>query len=227
MKAGLLGFSILLFSNFIWSQNVSNREPFRVAFYNLENLFDTIKDRGKEDFEFLPSSQKQWNTEKYNAKIHHLARAIANIGDWEGPDVLGVCEVEHQSCLEDLVNTTALKQLNYGIIHQESDDNRGIDVGCIYKKNKFELIDYQYIIRIHINNQRNYYKCLFHFLFPQIQLFFLMNSNRIQKKCFHQKQNYKYHLLSYSGLHHQNQVLLFRMMRQIFPTSPYKFPLWK
>jgi hypothetical protein len=110
----------------------------------LENLFDTIKDKGKDDFEYLPTSQTKWNTERYTAKLHHLSRSIANIGDWEGPDILGVCEVEHKSCLIDLTQKTALKQFNYGVIHQESDDQRGIDVACIYKKDRFELIDYRF-----------------------------------------------------------------------------------
>lgn len=122
----------------------SKYKKFQVAFYNLENLFDTINDKGKEDYEYLPTSQKKWNTAKYHDKLNHLSRAIANIGDWEGPDLLGVCEIEHKSCLEDLINKTSLKQFNYGIIHQESNDNRGIDVACIYKKEKIKVIDYQY-----------------------------------------------------------------------------------
>jgi len=117
---------------------------FQVAFYNLENLFDTIDDKFKNDNEYLPSSQKKWDTEKYDQKINQLARSIASIGNWEGPDILGVCEVEHKSCLEDLVSKTALSSFNYGIIHQESSDRRGIDVACIYKKERFQVLDYFY-----------------------------------------------------------------------------------
>lgn len=143
MKYLTLLFLTLLAHSF-FAQSISDDKSFRVAFYNLENLFDTLNDPYKEDYEYLPTSQKKWNTHKYNHKINHLARAIANIGDWEGPDLLGVCEVEHKSCLDDLINKTALKQFNYGIIHRESNDNRGIDVACIYKKDKFKIIDYQY-----------------------------------------------------------------------------------
>ncbi len=126
-------------------QTVVKESPFQVAFYNLENLFDTINDPLTDDYEFLPTSQHRWNTERYTQKIHNLARSIASIGNWQGPDVLGVCEVEHKSCLLDLTKKTSLNQFNYEVIHQESSDKRGIDVACMYKKDKFELINYQYL----------------------------------------------------------------------------------
>ena len=128
--------------------------PFQIAFYNLENLFDTINDIGKEDIEYTPKGVKNWESEKYWHKINHLARAIASFNHWKGPELLGVCEVEHRHCLEDLVQQSSLEQFNYGIIHKESKDKRGIDVACIYKKNRFQVLDYQYIpVQLQKNNR--------------------------------------------------------------------------
>ena len=112
-------------------------KPFVVMSYNVENLFDTIDVNGFEDSEFTPSSKKQWNTEKYNKKLEDLAKVIAAVGKGDLPDVVGLTEVENRKVLEDLVNTPTLKQGNYGIIHEESPDIRGIDVALLYKKKSF------------------------------------------------------------------------------------------
>lgn len=117
----------------------------QLGFYNLENLFDTTHDAFKNDYEYLPQNAKQWDSQKYTEKLHLLARSIGSMNSWEGPDFLGVCEVEKRSCLEDLTQKTALKSQGYEIIHQESGDERGIDVAAIYKKSRLELISYQYI----------------------------------------------------------------------------------
>lgn len=138
-------FLVIFLAPKIYAQKASDAAFFQVGFYNLENLFDTLHDNGKEDYEFLPASQHKWNTERYETKLHYLARSISSMNDWEGPDILGVCEVEHKTCLDDLVQKTALKQFNYEVIHEESSDLRGIDVACIYKKDRFTPVLYQYI----------------------------------------------------------------------------------
>lgn len=33
--------------------------------YNVENLFDTVHDEGKQDTEFLPSSPRHWTPRRY------------------------------------------------------------------------------------------------------------------------------------------------------------------
>ena len=48
-----------------------------VAFYNLENLFDTINNNGKYDHEFSPAGARRWDGDKYYRKINNLASAIA------------------------------------------------------------------------------------------------------------------------------------------------------
>ena len=116
-----------------------------IGFYNLENLFDTIHDQGKKDYEYLPHNSRAWNTPKYQEKLNHLARSIASMNNWIGPDLLGICEIENRICLVDLVETTNLNRLGYEVIHQESSDERGIDVACIYKKGRLKLIEYKFI----------------------------------------------------------------------------------
>lgn len=115
-----------------------------IAFYNVENLFDTIHDSHKNDYEYLPTSAKKWNGEKYKKKLQNISRVILGINDWQGPDLIGLCEVEKRDVLQDLINYTNLKNFNYGIIHEESDDKRGIDVAMLYKKDRFEILNYHY-----------------------------------------------------------------------------------
>lgn len=113
-----------------------------VGFYNLENLFDTIHSPGVLDYEFLPDGANKWNTEKYLHKLKNMAYSIRQIGTdvvKSGPAVLGICEIENRKVVEDLVNTAPLKEMNYGIVHFESNDRRGIDVGLIYQKDKFKV----------------------------------------------------------------------------------------
>lgn len=113
-----------------------------IGFYNLENLFDTLDAPLTEDSEFLPSGAKKWNTEKYNEKLNHLAKVIAGIGlkgHPKGAAILGVCEIENKSVLEDLVKEDEIKDRNYAIVHYDSPDHRGVDVGLIYQPSMFEV----------------------------------------------------------------------------------------
>ncbi len=111
-----------------------------IAFYNQENLFDTIDDPHKNDNEFLPTAQKKWNSEKYIAKINHMAHVISSMNEGKGPDVLGVCEIENNAVLQDLVLDKQLEKLQYDIIHYESPDDRSIDNALIYKSSRFKFI---------------------------------------------------------------------------------------
>ncbi|NJO03253.1 MAG: endonuclease/exonuclease/phosphatase family protein [Bacteroidia bacterium] len=114
-----------------------------VAFYNVENLFDTIQDPDIQDEEFLPDGDRHWNTEKYHKKLENLASVISRLGNdlgVDGPAFLGVCEVENRQVLEDLCQTQLLKPKNYQIIHYDSPDERGIDVALLYRPALFEVL---------------------------------------------------------------------------------------
>ncbi len=114
-----------------------------VGFYNLENLFDTIDDPLKNDEEFTPQGANQWSSEKYLAKLHNMAYAISTIGTDISPDgvaVLGMSEMENRKVLEDLVAQPELKSRNYQVVHYDSPDRRGVDVGLLYNPKYFKLV---------------------------------------------------------------------------------------
>lgn len=111
-----------------------------ISFYNVENLFDTLDTAYKNDGEYLPSSKKHWNTEKYHQKLSNISRTILALNHWQGVDIIGLCEVENKNVLEDLTSKTPLKKHAYEVIHHEAPDKRGIDVAMLYKRNKFTPI---------------------------------------------------------------------------------------
>lgn len=113
-----------------------------VAFWNLENLFDTIDDSLINDEQFLPNGEKEWTEDRLDKKMFNLSSVIKMMNDGDGPDILGVCEVENQAVLEEMIRKY-LSDLDYKIAYLESPDNRGIDNGLIFKSNKFKLINIQ------------------------------------------------------------------------------------
>jgi hypothetical protein len=111
-----------------------------VGFYNLENLFDTIEDVTKTDKDFLPTGPYHYTSDVYHDKIHHLATVISQIGTEFTPDGLafmGCSEVENETVLRDLVHDSLLVNRHYAIVHYDSPDIRGIDVGLIYNPKYF------------------------------------------------------------------------------------------
>lgn len=115
-----------------------------IGFYNLENLFDTIDDPRIDDAEFLPSSAKKYNTERYHNKLNNMAEVISGIGtdvNEEGLALLGVVEVENETVLKDLAATDKLKSRNYQVVHYNSPDARGIDVALLYNPRYFTPIE--------------------------------------------------------------------------------------
>ena len=109
-------------------------KSFRLAFYNLENLFDTV-DGPNDDAEFLPGSENQWSGARYKSKLVNMAKVIDSIS----PDILGVVEVENGFVLEDLRKSSAVMAGKFEIAHRESPDVRGIDVAMMYNANLFRL----------------------------------------------------------------------------------------
>lgn len=115
-----------------------------VAFYNLENLFDTINDPLKYDEASPIMEMKANRSEVYKQKVKNMARVIANIGTDmanNSPAIIGVCEIENRDVLEDLVNDPLLLGKDYGIIHFDGPDRRSIDVALLYQKALFKPID--------------------------------------------------------------------------------------
>lgn len=115
-----------------------------IGFYNLENLYDTLDDPFKNDDDFTPAGQYKWTGERYRVKLDHLAKVIAGMGsevDSAGPALLGFCEVENKTVLQDLVNTERLRNKNYQFILIEGPDARGVDPAFIYQPAFFRLTD--------------------------------------------------------------------------------------
>lgn len=137
-KLLLLLFIFLVFT--AYSQDKKIIYP--VAFYNVENLFDTERDPVISDEDFTPFGKFKWDNDKYTKKLNNLAYVIALLGKDESPKgfaLLGVAEVENGKVLEDLVNTGSLAKMGYKIVHKDSPDARGIDVGLIYDPSVFAV----------------------------------------------------------------------------------------
>lgn len=118
-----------------------NKQQFTVAFYNVENLFDTLDSPTTKDEEYLPTSEKNWNTAKYNQKLANLSQVIHDLGNGEFVEIVGLCEVENAQVVKDLAATKALKKAGYKVVHHESNDKRGIDNALLYQPKEFKVID--------------------------------------------------------------------------------------
>jgi hypothetical protein len=129
-----------------------------VAFYNFENLFDTINGTNNDE-EWLPDGTQNWTSNKYKQKLHNLARVISEIGSTDNPNnsptLIGGCEIENRGVLEDLVKEPALINKEYGIVHFDSPDKRGIEVAFLYQKKHFKPTSYKNIPLLVYRNQIN------------------------------------------------------------------------
>jgi predicted extracellular nuclease len=137
MKSLFTVLSFIILFNISFAQ--TKPDTLFVAHWNLENLFDAIDDPEKNDEEFLNSSEKEWTEERLEKKIYNLSRIISSMNNNNGPDILGVCEVEHQSLLDTMINKY-LFNMNYKISYMESPDGRGIDNGLIYNSKIFSVL---------------------------------------------------------------------------------------
>lgn len=121
-----------------------------VGFYNVENLFFPEDDPLTRDEDFTPSGRNHYTTEIYTEKLQNLSKVVSQMGTEITPDglsVLGVCEVENRKVLEDFVKEKSIRSRNYQILHYDSPDRRGIDVGLLYNP-KYFVPDTSYNIRV-------------------------------------------------------------------------------
>lgn len=121
------------------------QEHFRVMFYNVENLFDTQDDPLTRDDEFTPKGIKHWSKDRYVTKLRKLAEVVDSVGGKEWPLVVGLAEVENRRVLEDFTEKTILADANYGIVHQDSPDRRGIDVALLYRKDYLKILETEFL----------------------------------------------------------------------------------
>ena len=129
------------------SYTFSQEKKFKVhtvAFYNFENLFDTINDPDTYDEEYTPS--KGWTLKNYKKKLDNLSRVLIELGTSEAqknsPVIIGACEIENRKVLEDLTKHPTLINKGYKVVHFDSPDKRGIDVGFLYQEKYFQPTSY-------------------------------------------------------------------------------------
>jgi hypothetical protein len=111
-----------------------------VAFYNLENLFDTTNDSLTQDDDRTPKGADRWSDTRLHQKLGNLSKVLSQIGREIGanpPDIIGVCEAENRAVLEQLTAQPSLLPYDYGVIHHDSPDHRGIDVALLYRRGRF------------------------------------------------------------------------------------------
>ena len=162
MRNYILGLLLAIISLNTIAQEKRNFKIHTIAFYNVENLFDTINDINKND-EASPIMEIKFNrSEIYKKKVKNMASVIADIGSDlvnKSPSIVGLSEVENRNVIEDLLNTKHLLNKNYDIVHYDSPDERGIDVGLIYNKDVFKVNStksHELIIYDNNSSKRNY-----------------------------------------------------------------------
>lgn len=119
----------------------SSQNDFRVMFYNVENLFDIQDDSLKNDDDFLPDGFMRWTSWKYWEKLRGITRVITAVGEMQSPALVGLCEVENDSVLFDLTRRSPLRAQQYEYLITRSPDERGINVGLLYQRHQFKLLD--------------------------------------------------------------------------------------
>lgn len=110
--------------------------------YNVENLFDTIDDPRTHDNDFLPHGKLRWNTERYRHKLRQLAKSLSWTSQ-ELPLLIGLVEVENRAVVEDLVGTSPLDRGKYIVVHEDSPDERGIDVALLVRPEYAQVLEHE------------------------------------------------------------------------------------
>ncbi len=125
--------------------NFPNDLPCTFMFYNVENLFHPSDDSLSGDDPFTPAGEKRWTYSKYNRKINAICKVILAAGEWEPPLLIGLCELENDRVLKDLIYNPLLIDYNYKFLHRDSPDHRGIDVALLYREDEIRYISHSFI----------------------------------------------------------------------------------
>ena len=114
-------------------------QRFRVATWNIENAFDTVRDESKDDLDFLPHAERHWHSGRYWRKLRGITQTLAAM---ELPALVGFQEVENDTVLRDLTRRTALWSARYKYVITDSPDSRGVDVALLYNPKVFSLLSW-------------------------------------------------------------------------------------
>lgn len=123
------------------NQNKPAGKTFRIAFYNVENLYDTLDDPLTNDADFLPGARISWTSERYEFKLSRLADVIHALSQLQPVAVMGLCEIENKMVLEDLVRSPRIIPYRFQVIHRDSPDERGIDNAVLYDAEQFQPLN--------------------------------------------------------------------------------------
>lgn len=140
------------------TQAQENTNLLSVAFWNVENLFDTQNDSIVLDDDHTPDGSYHWTNKRYRKKIKQLSSIINQMDQIQktSPDIIGLCEVENLEVLMDL--NEKIDTNSYEIIHKNSPDRRGIDVALMYNSSKVIIQNYHYrSLKLYDSEQRRKY----------------------------------------------------------------------
>ena len=120
--------------------NTMTEKKFRVMFYNVENFFDYYIDSTSNYNEFTPEGERRWTATKYIRKRNSIYKVIKAVGGWVPVTLIGLCEIENELVINNLIDNTPLNKYGYNYVHFDSPDKRGIDVCLIYHEANFSVI---------------------------------------------------------------------------------------
>lgn len=116
-----------------------------IMFYNVENLFHPDDAPGDGDDDFTPEGTRRWNDYRYYRKIAGISKVILGVNGWNPPAVVCLSEIENKQVLNDLIYHPLLSGYSYQLLHRDSPDHRGMDVGMLYRSDLLVCIDTSWI----------------------------------------------------------------------------------
>ena len=114
-----------------------------IAFYNLENFYDTEDDPKTRDEDFTPNGPYHYTEAIYHQKLHNLATVLSKLATEvtpDGPAIIGHAEVENAKVLQDLTEQPEIADRHYRFVQFNSPDARGIDVALMYNPKYFTVL---------------------------------------------------------------------------------------
>lgn len=139
---GLTKYALLLIVT-LASGLVHSQEPFKVVFYNVENLFDTINNPKTLDDDLTPAGNLHWGSYRYHKKLEDVSKSISSLGGKYPPAIVGMCEIENALVLKDLTQRASLARHKYKYIITNSKDVRGSNVALLYQRDQLQILTYK------------------------------------------------------------------------------------
>lgn len=133
-------FCVLLLLLCIITPTKAQKETVSILFYNVENLFDTIDNPSTFDDDFTPDGKLKYDAKRYQTKLNNIAGVFREASSNSGLSIIGLSEIENRQVLEALIQK--MDGDNWGILHVDSPDGRGIDNAILFNRDKVVLHSY-------------------------------------------------------------------------------------